>query len=195
MSQPTRRVLTVPNVISFVRLLGVPVFLYLLLVARADVAAAVVLAVGGTSDWIDGYAARRLRQVSRLGEILDPLADRLYIAATLVAFTVRGIVPWQLTAALVARDVLMGVVLLALRRRGYAPPPVHYLGKAATFVLLAAFPLLLAAAAVPAVAMVAGVTGWALAWWGLGLYWIAGGMYAAQAAAALRSTAATDGRR
>ncbi|PZF89803.1 CDP-alcohol phosphatidyltransferase family protein, partial [Micromonospora deserti] len=164
------RVLTLPNLISFVRLLGVPLFLYLLLVARADVAAIVVLAIGGTTDWVDGWIARRLRQVSRLGELLDPLADRLYILATLVGFTVRDVVPWQFTAALLARELLLLGSLAVLRRYGYGPPPVHYVGKTATFLLLAAFPILLLAAAVPGATAVAGAIGWGLAWWGLVLY-------------------------
>lgn len=181
------RILTVPNLISLARLLGVPVFLYLFLVVRADVAAVAVLAVGGTSDWVDGYVARRLRQVSRLGELLDPLADRLYIVATLVAFTVREVVPWQFTAALVAREVFMAGCLLVLRRHGFGPPQVHYLGKTATFILLAAFPVLLLAAAVPDVATVAAIVGWALAWWGLVLYWAAGVLYAVQAVTLVRT--------
>jgi cardiolipin synthase len=181
-------VLTVPNLISFVRLLGVPLFLYLLLVARADTAAVVVLALGGTTDWVDGYVARRLRQVSRLGELLDPLADRLYILATLVAFTARDVVPWQFTVALLARELLLGVRLLVLRGYGYGPPPVHYLGKTATFVLLAAFPVLLLAAAVPAAATVAGALGWALAWWGLVLYWVSGALYLVEAGVLIRAS-------
>ncbi|MER5454536.1 CDP-alcohol phosphatidyltransferase family protein [Micromonospora sp. NPDC002389] len=183
----TDRVLTLPNLISFVRLLGVPVFLYLFLVARADVAAIVVLAVGGTSDWVDGWIARRLRQVSRLGELLDPLADRLYILATLVAFTAREVVPWQFTAALLARELLLAGSLVVLRRYGYGPPPVHYVGKTATFLLLAAFPTLLLAAAVPAASAVAGAVGWALAWWGLVLYWAAGALYVIQARQLVRA--------
>src|SRR5262245_38640195 len=109
------RILTVPNAISFARLLGVPLFLYLLLVAHADVAAVVVLAVGGTTDWVDGYVARRLDQVSKLGELLDPLADRLYILATLLAFTARGVVPWPFTAALLAREAVLLVGIAVLR--------------------------------------------------------------------------------
>jgi cardiolipin synthase len=181
------RIWTVPNIISFARLLGVPLFLYLLLVARADVAAVIVLAIGGTSDWVDGWAARRLGQVSRLGELLDPFADRLYILATLLAFTAREVVPWQFTAALLAREVVLGISLVILRRHGYGPPPVHYVGKTATFVLLGAFPLLLVAAAVPASAWIIGPAGWGLAWWGLGLYWAAAVLYLAQAAALLRA--------
>lgn len=183
----TGRVLTVPNLISLGRLAGVPIFLYLLLVADAPVAAVVVLMVGGTSDWVDGYVARRLGQVSRVGELLDPLVDRLYILATLVALTAQDVVPWPFTVALLARDVVLGGCLLVLRRHGFGPPPVHYLGKTATFVLLGAFPLLLLAASVPAAAPVAGAAGWALAWWGIGLYWAAGVLYLIQATTLLRA--------
>ncbi|MFI7427966.1 CDP-alcohol phosphatidyltransferase family protein [Micromonospora sp. NPDC049836] len=182
------RVLTLPNLISFVRLAGVPLFLYLFLVARADVVAIVVLAIGGTSDWVDGWIARRLQQVSRLGELLDPLADRLYILATLLAFTAREVVPWQFTAALLARELLLLVSLGVLRRYGYGPPPVHYMGKTATFLLLAAFPLLLLAdAAAGGVSTAAGAIGWGLAWWGLVLYWVAGAMYVVQASRLVRA--------
>ncbi|MFC4110044.1 CDP-alcohol phosphatidyltransferase family protein [Micromonospora zhanjiangensis] len=189
------RILTVPNLISFLRLLGVPVFLYLLLVPHADVAAVVVLAVGGTTDWVDGYVARRLKQVSRVGELLDPAADRLYILATLIAFTARDVLPWQFTAALLARELLLGVRLLVLRGYGYGPPPVHYLGKTATFILLAAFPTLLLAAAVPGAAAVAGAIGWALAWWGLVLYWASGVLYLVEAGVLIRAARSSAGTR
>jgi cardiolipin synthase len=184
---PNTRILTIPNLISFARLLGVPLFLYLFLVPHADVAAVVVLAIGGTSDWVDGYAARRLGQVSRLGELLDPAADRLYILATLVAFTVREVVPWQFTAALLVRELMLLGALAVLRRHGYGPPPVHYVGKTATFILLAAFPVLLLAHASSGAESVAGPIGWALAWWGLVLYWVAGALYVAQATSLVRS--------
>jgi cardiolipin synthase (CMP-forming) len=182
-----RRVLTLPNLISLVRLVGVPLFLYLLLVAEHDLAALLVLVVGGTTDWLDGWVARRMGQVSRLGELLDPLADRLYILATLLAFTVRDIVPWQFTAALLARELVLLVALGALRRRGHGPPAVHYLGKTATFVLLLAFPVLLLATAVPAAHGWATLVGWALAWWGIVLYWAAGLLYLAYAGRLLRA--------
>jgi cardiolipin synthase len=173
------RVLTVPNAISLVRLLGVPLFLYLFLVGAYGWAVA-VLAVGGTSDWVDGFLARRLHQVSRLGELLDPFADRLYILATLIAFTVGGVVPWLFTAALLLREVVLTGCLAVVRRYGYGPLPVHYVGKTATFILLAGFPVLLLARASAAAAPVAGPIGWALAWWGLALYWAAGVMYVLQ---------------
>jgi cardiolipin synthase len=173
--------------ISFARLLGVPLFLYLFLGPHADTLAVVVLMIGGTSDWVDGYVARRLRQVSRLGELLDPLADRLYIFATVVAFTVRDVLPWQFTGALVLREAILAVALLVLRRHGYGPPPVHYLGKTATFILLAAFPVLLLGSAVPVTAPVADPIGWAFAWWGIVLYWIAAALYLAQTATLVRA--------
>lgn len=182
-----RRLLTVPNLISGVRLLGVPLFLYLLFVAEQEVAALVVLAVGGTTDWLDGWVARRLNQVSRIGELLDPFVDRLYILVTLLAFTIREIVPWPFTVALVIRELILLAGLGLLRRRGLGPPPVHYLGKTATFLLLAAFPVLLLTDAVPASEAWAFPLGWALAWWGLVLYWVAGIMYLAQMARLARA--------
>jgi cardiolipin synthase len=175
------RILTVPNLISFARLAGVPLFLYLFLVAERYGWAVTVLAIGGTSDWIDGYLARRLGQVSRLGELLDPLADRLYILATLIAFTAKGVVPWWFTIALLTREAVLLVTLLILRRYGVGPPPVHYLGKTATFILLFAFPvLLLAWSTAGTVHAIAYANGWALAWWGLALYWLAGVLYLQQ---------------
>jgi cardiolipin synthase len=180
------RVLTAANVISFARLLGVPLFLILLFPADRPGAAVVVLVVGGTTDWVDGWVARRFGQVSRLGELLDPAVDRLYIAATVVAFTVEGVLPLAFTLALVLRELIMGLCLLALRRAGFGPPPVHYLGKTATFLMLAAFPVLLLAHASTAANPVAHPIGWALAWWGIGMYWLAAALYIGQAAGAIR---------
>ncbi|MEV6303552.1 CDP-alcohol phosphatidyltransferase family protein [Actinoplanes sp. NPDC051861] len=185
--ETSNRIFTLPNVISFLRLLGVPLFLYLLLVAEQDIAAVIVLAVGGSTDWVDGYIARRTNSVSRLGELLDPFADRLYILATLIGFTVRDVVPWWFTGALLLREAVMAVVLLILRRRGFGPPPVHYVGKTGTFLLLAAFPIILLAKAVPSIDWWAVPVGWGLAWWALGLYWAAAGLYIVQAVQMLRS--------
>jgi cardiolipin synthase (CMP-forming) len=179
-AQASGRILTIPNLISFTRLLGVPLFLYLFLVPRAYGWAVLVLVIGGTSDWVDGYLARRLAQVSRLGELLDPLADRLYILATLIAFTLGGVVSWLFTGALLLRELVLIGCLVVLRRYGYGPLPVHYLGKTATFILLFGFPVLLLARASSAAAPIAGPAGWALAWWGLALYWAAGALYAIQ---------------
>jgi cardiolipin synthase (CMP-forming) len=186
-SPASGRVLTAANLISFARLLGVPLFLFLLFGLDATGAAVAVLAVGGTTDWVDGYVARRFGQVSRVGEILDPLVDRLYILATVVAFTVEDVLPLAFTAALLARELVLLGCLAVLRRHGFGPPPVHYLGKTATFVLLAAFPLLLLAHTDTAVAPVSHALGWGLAWWGIGLYWLAAVLYVGQVAALVRT--------
>lgn len=187
------RVFTIPNLISFVRLLGVPLFLYLFLVTHQNLAALIVLVIGGTSDWVDGYAARALGQVSRLGQLLDPLADRLYILATVLAFTARDVVPWSFTVALLARELLPGISILLLRLRGYGPPPVHFLGKTATFVLLVAFPCLVLAQFGGAAQQIGTPVGWSLALWGLVLYWCAGVLYLVQAARVFRRTPGDDG--
>ena len=182
------RVLTVPNAISFVRLLLVPVFAVLLATGN-DGWAVVVLAVSGASDWLDGVLARRLGQVSRLGQLLDPAADRLFIIITLVALAWRDVVPWWLLVVLGLRDVVLAIMLLVLGRAGYAPLPVHLAGKAGTFALLYAFPLLLLGEMDSWVGVVTGVVGWAFALWGVALYWFAGVLYLAQAARLLRAPA------
>ena len=174
------RVWTLPNVISALRLLGVPVFLWLVLVPEADVLALLVLVLSGVTDYLDGYLARRLDQTSRLGEILDPVADRLYILAVVVGLGFREIIPWWTVLILPARDAFLWCLVPLLRTRGYSALPVHFLGKAATFNLLYAFPLLLLGDGEGVVARLADVFGWAFALWGIGLYWWAGLLYAWQ---------------
>lgn len=175
------RVFTVPNLLSMARLVGVPVFLWLILVPQADGWAIVLLMVSGATDYLDGYLARRWNQITRLGQLLDPIADRLYILATLIGLLVRGIVPWWLVALLLGRDVLMVVVLALLKRVGVTGLPVHFIGKAATFNLLYAFPLLLLGDGTGTVAEVCRVFGWAFAIWGTALYWWAAVLYIEQA--------------
>jgi cardiolipin synthase len=174
-------VLNVPNLLSLSRLLLVPVFLYLLLGPEADGWAILVLMYSGATDYFDGKIARAWNQTSRLGELLDPVADRLYILATLFAFVVRDIVPWWLAAILVGRDLVLAVALLILRSVGSGPLPVHFLGKAATFALLYAFPLLLFGDGDSGVEMLARVFGWAFVLWGTALYLYAGALYIGQA--------------
>jgi len=181
-----QRVLTIPNALSLLRLLGVPVFLWLLLGPQADLAALVVLALSAISDWADGVLARRLHQTSRLGALLDPTVDRLYILATLIGLTLRHIIPWWLAAVIIGRDLLLAPTVLILRRRGHPPLPVHYLGKAATFCLLYAFPLLLLADGNGTAADLARPIAWAFTIWGTGLYLWAGALYAVQFRRVLR---------
>lgn len=180
------RVLTVPNVLSLLRLLAVPLLVWLLLGPRADGWALAVLVASGATDWLDGYLARAWNQTSRLGELLDPVADRLAVVATVLAFAWRDIVPLAFALALLGRDFVLAATLPLLRRSGYGPLPVHYLGKAATFNLLLAFPLLLVAQGSSVVAGPARVLGWSLAGWGGGLYLWAGVLYLRQVRQLLR---------
>jgi len=136
--------------------------------------------VSGFTDWLDGKIARSWNQMSKVGALLDPAADRLYILATLIGLTVRDVVPLWLTLVLVGRDVFLACFLPVLRRHGYGPLPVHYLGKAATFNLLAGFPLLLLGEGDSVVSQVAHAFGWAFAIWGTALYWWAGLLYVRQ---------------
>lgn len=178
------RVLTIPNAISVARLLGVPVFLWLVLGLRTtagDWWAVGLLIASGASDWLDGKIARALNQQSRLGQFLDPAADRLYIAATVIALAVRAIIPWWLFTVLALREVLMAAVLLLLRRRGWGTLQVSFVGKTATLCLLYAFPLLFLGAHQSSYAETARVAGWTFAIWGSALYWCAALLYVAQA--------------
>ena len=192
--QGSGRVLTVPNLLSLLRLAGVPLFLYLLLGPRADGWAILVLAIGGITDWLDGKLARLLGQQSRLGAVLDPAVDRLYILAALVALGAREVVPWWAVAALVARDLVLALTLPALRRRGYGPYRVTYLGKSATFLLLYAFPLLLLGQGSGFFPELARPIGIAFAVWGTALYLYSGGLYLTQFVLAMRAPAAAIGR-
>ncbi|GAA3233575.1 CDP-alcohol phosphatidyltransferase family protein [Pseudonocardia petroleophila] len=197
---PEDRVLTIPNLLSVLRLAGVPLFLWLLLSPGADGApgwgdgwAVLVLAVGGFTDWLDGKLARLLGQYSRLGALLDPAVDRLYILAALVALGIREVVPWWVVVLLVARDVVLACCVLVLRGRGYGPFVVTYLGKAATFLLLYAFPLLLLGQADGVWAAIALPLGLAFAAWGTALYLWSGVLYLTQFVLAMRTGPAHPG--
>jgi CDP-diacylglycerol--glycerol-3-phosphate 3-phosphatidyltransferase len=181
------RVWTLPNALSVLRLLGVPLFLWLLLGPEADGWAVAILMVSGFTDWLDGKLARWLDQSSRLGALLDPAADRLYIVSTLIALALREIVPMWLVAVLVGRELVLGITLLVLRRYGYPPLQVHYLGKAATLLLLYAFPGLLLADGAGWLATVIEPFAWAFTIWGTALYLLAGVFYVLQVGAILRA--------
>jgi CDP-diacylglycerol--glycerol-3-phosphate 3-phosphatidyltransferase len=188
------RIWTVPNVLSMLRLAGVPLFLYWALVTEQDGRAILLLMAAGASDYFDGLIARRWQQFTRLGQLLDPAADRLYILATLLALVVRDGLPLWWALALIGRDVVLACFLPVLRRAGHGPLPVHFLGKAATFNLLYAFPMLLAA--VPGneglLADVFRPMGWAFATWGSVLYLWAGVLYVAQVRQVLRADREAD---
>jgi CDP-diacylglycerol--glycerol-3-phosphate 3-phosphatidyltransferase len=181
------RVWTLPNALSVLRLLGVPLFLWLLLGPEADGWAVAVLMVAGITDWADGKLAKWLDQYSRLGALLDPAADRLYIVSTLVALAIRDIVPLWVVALLVGRELVLGVALLVLRRYGYPPLQVHYLGKAATLLLLYAFPGLLRATGEGWFAVAIEPFAWAFTIWGTALYVLAGLLYVVLVAGIVRA--------
>lgn len=178
---------TVPNLLSMLRLALVPVFLWLVLGPEADGWAFVVLMVAGFTDWLDGFVARRMGTVSRLGVLLDPLADRLYIAAALIGLVLREIIPLWLVIVLLTREVLLAGLIPFLRRAGVVALPVHYVGKAATLNLLYAFPLLFLGDGVSAWADLARIVGWAFVTWGVVLYWYSAVLYLVQARALVRT--------
>ncbi len=182
------RVMTIPNALSFVRLLLVPLFLWLVLGPHADEIALAVLMLSGVTDYLDGKLARSLNQTSKIGAILDPVADRLFILAVVVGLSVRDIIPLWLAIILPLRDVFLFGLVPFLRTRGYSSLPVHFLGKAATASLLYAFPLLLLGDADGTVADLANVFGWAFTVWGVGLYWWGGVLYAFQVRRLLQTT-------
>ena len=169
----------VPNVLSFLRLLLVPVFFWFI-IHHDDSMAVLVLITSSITDYLDGYWARKYNQITRLGQLLDPFADRLYIFATLAGLVWTDVIPLWLALVVVGRDVLLLLVYPVLATHGYGPLPVHYLGKAGTFALLYAFPLLLLANIFSNVSFMIQPVAWAFALWGAGLYWWAGFVYVKQ---------------
>ncbi|WBU38763.1 CDP-alcohol phosphatidyltransferase family protein [Homoserinibacter sp. YIM 151385] len=185
MTMVSSRVVTIPNLLSLLRLLLIPVFIVLMVTEQYGYAV-LTLAVSSITDFADGYIARRFGQVTRLGQLLDPAADRLYILTTLLGITIAGIVPWWFPLVIIAREALLIGLGLVLARHGYGPLPVHSLGKMGTFCLLLGFPVVLLAAAFPAAAPIAAPIGWAALIWGAYLYWWAGFAYARETVRVVR---------
>jgi cardiolipin synthase len=166
--------------------MGVPLFIWLALVEKADRWAILVLAIGGITDYLDGKLARLWNQTSRFGELADPAIDRIYIVATLIVLYLRDALPLWVIVLLLARDLLLGGVTIALTRNGLPPLKVTYLGKAATFNLLYAFPFLLLALGSSLAGTLAFIFGWAFAIWGIGLYLVTGVSYFLSALKSIR---------
>ncbi|WP_132878064.1 CDP-alcohol phosphatidyltransferase family protein [Tamaricihabitans halophyticus] len=184
--QASDRIWTIPNALSVLRLAGVPVFLWLLLGPEEDGWALALLVASALTDWLDGKLARWLNQTSKFGVLLDPAADRLYIFATLLAFVLRDILPLWVALMLVGRELVVGLCLPLLRRAGYAPPEVTYVGKAATFCLMYAFPLLLLVQTDTTAAEVFRPIAYAFTVWGAVLHLWSGLLYVLQTISALR---------
>jgi cardiolipin synthase (CMP-forming) len=165
------RVLTVPNFVTAVRLACMPIFVWLLFGAGRQTAAAILLGVLGATDWVDGFAARRWHQVSNLGKVLDPLADRVLVLTGVLSVIVVGAVPLWFGAATVAREVLVSGAVLLLAVMGAERIDVLWVGKAGTFGLMFAYPTFLLAHGTAAwqepfevIAWVCGIPGLVLAW-------------------------------
>lgn len=184
---------TLPNLLSLLRLALVPVFLILILSGHS-ITAFLVLAVASITDWLDGYLARRLNQVTRIGALLDPAADRLYIFATLIGLATIGSIPVWLPIVVIGRDVLLAFTIPILASRNYGPLPVHFFGKAGTFALLYAFPLLLLANWWVDAQFLILPLAWGFALWGVGLYWYAGYLYIKQVFQLVKSESKFNGK-
>lgn len=182
----SNRILTIPNLLSFLRLLLIPVFIWVALGPEDDSLAFWLLAFSAVTDWLDGIIARRFDMVSRVGQLLDPIADRLFVASTIIVLALREIVPWWLVIVLLARDVVMFFVQLYVHRQGVEPLPVHYVGKAATACLLYGMPLLFLTTGDGLVADLSTPVAWAFVIWGTCIYWWSAVLYAEQASAVLQ---------
>jgi cardiolipin synthase len=179
-AQISRDIATIPNALSASRIIGVPIFFWLIVGPKRDDLALYILVISAFTDWLDGYLARKLNQFSRLGELLDPLADRLYVVAALIALYLRNLIPLWVVVALLSRDILMSLVLIYLKRFGITGIPVHFVGKAATMNLLYALPLILLGNFQNIYGEVAHVFGWAFLFWGITMYWYAAFLYLRQ---------------
>ena len=166
-------ILNIPNALTALRALGVPVFLYLFLVAEEPIASFVVIALGGITDYLDGKIARALKQTSEFGAKFDPTVDRLYIAAVIIALAIKDYLPWPLVVAIIARDLILFLVIIYQKLRGIPFLEVSFLGKAATFNLLYAFPFLLLEE-VSVIGPWCFAAGWSFAIWGISLYFYTG---------------------
>jgi cardiolipin synthase len=180
------KIVTIPNVISFIRLMAIPVFLYLVWMEQ-DLAGFIVLVVAVLTDFVDGLVARKLNQVSKLGQFLDPFADRLFIAAAVIALMIRDVIPVWLVVVVMSRDALLGVGAIIMSRWGVGTLPVKWLGKWATFALLFSLPLFLLGAIVEPIGQVTDPLAWAVVVSGAGLYWWVGFSYLFDAVAIART--------
>ena len=180
------KLLNVPNALTGLRAFGIPLFVYLALVLEADGWAILTLAVGGATDYFDGKLARAWGQESRFGELADPAIDRLYILATLIVLYLRDAIPLWVIAVLLLRDLTLAFLTIALTAKSLPPLKVTYLGKAATFNLLYAFPFLLLALHPGWAGTAAYIFGWSFTWWGVGLYLFTGASYLRTGIAAIR---------
>ena len=165
--------LNIPNALTLLRALGVPAFLYTFLVLEKPILSFTIIAIGALTDYLDGKIARALNQTSEFGAKFDPAVDRFYIAAVIIALAVKEFLPWWLVISIITRDLILLMVVILQRLRGVPFLSVSYLGKAATFNLLYAFPFLLLED-VSVIGPFCYLVGWAFAIWGMSLYFYTG---------------------
>ena len=170
------QIFTVANAVSVVRLMAIPVFLWLVIEDRLLIAF-VLLVVAVLTDFVDGMIARRMNEITKLGQFLDPFADRLFIAATVIALAIQDVVPWWFVIAVMLRDALLGIGGVVMARYGAATLPVKWWGKVATFAMLVVLPLFLLGAVVPEVGEITNPIAWVLALATVALYWVVGFSY------------------
>ncbi len=182
----SNRVLTVPNIVTIVRLLLIPVFLWLLLGERNRIAAAVMLGLLGASDWVDGYIARHFDQESELGRIIDPISDRVLLAAAVIGLLIDGTAPRWVLVLVIVREVAVSVAVVARAAAGARRMDVTWSGKAGTFALMVAFPLFLLAGSTDLAHDLLRVAAWVCAIAGLALSYYAAALYFPLARRALR---------
>jgi cardiolipin synthase len=190
----TASVISVPNALTFLRFLGIPLFIYLTLNLEADGWAILVLAIGGATDYFDGKLARAWNQTSRFGDLADPAIDRLYILAILAVFLIRDIIPTWMIVVIVGRDLVLALITILMNRKGHPPFTVTYLGKAATFNLMYAFPFLLLAQSDGVIGTAAYILGWSFAIWGIALYISTGISYAREGISQIRGAHVIDSK-
>lgn len=184
--------INIPNSLSVLRLLGIPLFIYFALITKEDGLAILVLAIAGATDYLDGKLARAWNQTSAFGALLDPAADRIYILATLIILFVRDAISLWVLVILISRDAILAVLTLLMKSRGLGVLEVTYLGKTATFNLLYAFPLLLLSTNDSAAGQVAFALGWSFALWGIALYVITGLIYFQSGIKSIRVSASSN---
>ena len=170
------QIFTVANAVSVVRLMAIPVFLWLVIEDRLLIAF-VLLVVAVLTDFVDGMIARRMNEITKLGQFLDPFADRLFIAATVIALAIQDVVPWWFVIAVMLRDALLGIGGVVMARYGAATLPVKWWGKVATFAMLVVLPLFLLGAVVPEIGEITNPIAWMLALATVALYWVVGFSY------------------
>ena len=178
--EPRNIYITVPNIISLLRIVSIP-FITLLVAHHRMVLALIVLTLSALSDGVDGLIARSFNQVSRIGQVLDPIADRLLILCSVLALGLAGIIPMWMIVIVAARDMMMGVLVVILAQHDYGPLPVNFVGKTGTALLLISIIVLIISEMVHSrLMLIVHVAGLATGIWGLGIYWLAGLIYVRQ---------------